>query len=94
MSDGEHDGPDPPDAELDEILAATASDRRRDGLKMLGGAVAALGLAATLHWFAGGDSGEVSRLLVLILTYGSLFLGIMLAVFGGTLVVNSYHVEP
>jgi len=94
MSEDTEEHGDAPDAELDEILAATASDRRSDGLKMLGGAIAALGLSAVFSFVVGGDSGEVSRVLVLIVTYGSLFLGILLSIFGLTLIVNSVLVEP
>lgn len=83
-----------PDAELDEVLAATASDRRLDGLKMCGGGIAALALSGVMYWATGDGSGELSRLLVLILTYASLFLGILLSIFGTTLVINSYYVEP
>lgn len=94
MSNESEDDPDTPDAELDEIMAATASDRRRDGLKMLGGGLGALALSAVFHFVVGGDSGEVSRVLVLIITYGSLLLGILLSIFGGALIVNSVMVDP
>lgn len=94
MSNESEDDPDAPDAELDEIMAATASDRRRDGLKMLGGGLGALALSAVFHFVVGSDSGEVSRVLVLIITYGSLLLGILLSIFGGALIVNSVMVDP
>ena len=93
MSEPSDNGSEESDADLDEIMAATAKDRRRDGLKMLGGGLGALALSALMYWLGAGD-GEVSRLLGLILTYGSLLLGILLSLFGVALIVNSYYVEP
>lgn len=79
---------------LDEIMRATARDRRLDGLKMCGGGVGALGLSWILYWASAPEGDTLGNLIVYVLVYGSLLLGIMLLIFGIALVVNSYLIEP
>ena len=96
MADRTPDVDEIPDDDIRELLEETARQRRWDGLKFLGAGLGAFVLSWLIFWLIGpvDELGDVERIVVLILGYGSLVLGVLSSISGVALLVNSFTIEP
>lgn len=85
-----------PEDDIRELLEETAGQRRWDGLKFLAAGAGGFMLSWLIFWLLGplDELGDVERLVVLVLGYGSLLLGVLSSVSGVALIINSYTIEP
>jgi len=85
-----------PDDDIRQLLEETALQRRWDGLKFLAAGAGGFLLSWLIFWLVGpvDELGDVERIVVLVLGYGSLLLGILSSLSGVALLINSFSVEP
>ena len=83
------------DEAIREVIRRTARDRRREGLMLLGGGLLAELISWLVFWLSSpiDELGDIERIFVWALGYGSMIIGALMLGFAVALLVNAFIME-